>query len=273
MPYGGLANSDYRAGLGFTGHQTDPHTSLVYMQQRYLDPVAMRFLSPDPVDVSSSNGSNFNRYWYANNNPYRFTDPDGRYGRGTGWKDQDWRKFDRAQQSAGGSLERSAAKITKALETGKGLKGVTRSFERTFGRGTGTAENMGEVASTMTSMAGALRDDGSGGFMANAMTASEMTAAYPNQMTADTPAGVPSNNRSLMLVNINHPSLNSPSVMSWIVGHESAHGVGVAGHGVVNGDTAYRFGSPGERDAFKQLPGVDPAAALRNPDTLMDFAR
>lgn len=22
---------------------------------------------------------NFNRYWYANNNPYRFTDPDGRY--------------------------------------------------------------------------------------------------------------------------------------------------------------------------------------------------
>lgn len=24
-------------------------------------------------------GTNFNRYWYANNNPYRFTDPDGRY--------------------------------------------------------------------------------------------------------------------------------------------------------------------------------------------------
>ena len=23
-------------------------------------------------------GGNFNRYWYANNNPYRFTDPDGR---------------------------------------------------------------------------------------------------------------------------------------------------------------------------------------------------
>ena len=31
----------------------------------------------DPVTVSSV-GGNFNRYWYANNNPYRFTDPDGR---------------------------------------------------------------------------------------------------------------------------------------------------------------------------------------------------
>jgi len=49
------------------------------MQQRYYDPVALRFLSPDPVDVSASDGGNFNRYWYANNNPYRYRDPDGRF--------------------------------------------------------------------------------------------------------------------------------------------------------------------------------------------------
>lgn len=272
-PYGSQVSPAPQDGQGYTGHVYDAATGMLYMQQRYYDPVIGRFLSVDPVTAHTSPGANFNRYWYANNSPYRFTDPDGRYGRGTGWKDPDWKKFDRAQQSAAKSLERASAKITKALETGKGLKGVTRSFERTFGKGTGTAENMSKVASTMTSMAGALRDDGSGGFMANAMTASEMMAAYPNQMTADTPAGVPSNNRSLMLVNINHPSLNSPSDMSWIVGHESAHGVGVVGHGIVDGDAAYRFGSPGERDAFKQLPEVDPAAALRNPDTLMDFAR
>jgi len=41
--------------------------------------VALRFLSPDPVDVSASDGANFNRYWYANNNPYRYRDPDGRF--------------------------------------------------------------------------------------------------------------------------------------------------------------------------------------------------
>jgi len=48
------------------------------MQQRYYDPGIGRFLSVDPVTAHASPGANFNRYWYANNNPYRFTDPDGR---------------------------------------------------------------------------------------------------------------------------------------------------------------------------------------------------
>lgn len=37
-----------------------------------------RFLSVDPVQANQRPGQNFNRYWYANNNPYKFTDPDGR---------------------------------------------------------------------------------------------------------------------------------------------------------------------------------------------------
>lgn len=48
------------------------------MQQRYYDPQIGRFLSGDPVSTNASNGGNFNRYWYTNDNPYRFTDPDGR---------------------------------------------------------------------------------------------------------------------------------------------------------------------------------------------------
>lgn len=43
------------------------------------EPADARFLSPDPVPANPNNGTNFNRYWYANNNPYKFTDPDGRY--------------------------------------------------------------------------------------------------------------------------------------------------------------------------------------------------
>ncbi|MDQ3511675.1 MAG: hypothetical protein M3414_08355 [Pseudomonadota bacterium] len=46
--------------------------------QRYYDPIIGRFLSVDAVTADGNTGSNFNRYWYANNNPYRFTDPDGR---------------------------------------------------------------------------------------------------------------------------------------------------------------------------------------------------
>lgn len=37
-----------------------------------------RFVSTDPVTADQKTGANFNRYNYANNNPYRFTDPDGR---------------------------------------------------------------------------------------------------------------------------------------------------------------------------------------------------
>jgi hypothetical protein len=33
----------------------------------------------DPVTAYSMPGANFNRYWYANNNPYKFVDPDGRH--------------------------------------------------------------------------------------------------------------------------------------------------------------------------------------------------
>lgn len=33
----------------------------------------------DPVVTSQQSGGNFNQYWCANNNPYKFTDPDGRF--------------------------------------------------------------------------------------------------------------------------------------------------------------------------------------------------
>lgn len=81
-PYGQVLNRDLRDGPGYTGHEEDPETGLVYMQQRYYDPEAGRFLSTDPVQADGGGGS-FNRYAYAGDNPYSFYDPDGRM------KDQD----------------------------------------------------------------------------------------------------------------------------------------------------------------------------------------
>jgi hypothetical protein len=46
------------------------------MQARYYDPVIGRFYSNDPQGFT--NVHNFNRYAYANNNPYKYVDPDGR---------------------------------------------------------------------------------------------------------------------------------------------------------------------------------------------------
>jgi len=48
------------------------------MKARYYGGVVGRFISPDPMGVDPKTGGNFNRYWYANNNPHKFVDPDGR---------------------------------------------------------------------------------------------------------------------------------------------------------------------------------------------------
>jgi RHS repeat-associated protein len=64
--------------LGFTGHVQDQETDLVYMQQRYYDPIAGRFLSVDPIVTDADTGKLFGRYHYAESNPYSYIDPDGR---------------------------------------------------------------------------------------------------------------------------------------------------------------------------------------------------
>ena len=51
----------------------------MYMQQRYYEPLAGRFLSVDPVVTDAKDGTSFNRYVYGNNNPYKFKDPDGQF--------------------------------------------------------------------------------------------------------------------------------------------------------------------------------------------------
>jgi RHS repeat-associated protein len=79
-PYGATAGGA-TPGIGFTGHVNDPETGLTYMQQRYYDPLAGRFMSVDPVLTDANTGAAFNRYVYANNSPYRYIDPDGRQAR------------------------------------------------------------------------------------------------------------------------------------------------------------------------------------------------
>ena len=52
----------------------------MYMQARYYDPVIGRFYSNDPVGYTAKNPvMSFNRYLYVNNNPYKYTDPNGEF--------------------------------------------------------------------------------------------------------------------------------------------------------------------------------------------------
>jgi RHS repeat-associated protein len=133
-PYGAAIGRPAYDGIGYAGHLMDAGSGLSYMQQRYYDPMIGRFLSVDPVSVNSHGGTNFNRYWYANNNPYRFTDPDGRYVCSGG--KTDCGNFDKAinmakEASTSPKLsegQRTALSAAVAFFGDKGKAGVEVSF-------------------------------------------------------------------------------------------------------------------------------------------------
>lgn len=80
-PYGDrlidAAASDNNS-VWFTGKPYDEQTGLSYFGARYYDPTIGRFMGIDPAPVDEENFHSPNRYAYANNNPYKYVDPDGR---------------------------------------------------------------------------------------------------------------------------------------------------------------------------------------------------
>lgn len=82
-PYGERVMND-PAAVGnrqfFTGKPLDLDTGLSYMGARYYDPAVGRFMGIDAKGVDPMKLQSFNRFAYANNNPYRFVDPDGNDG-------------------------------------------------------------------------------------------------------------------------------------------------------------------------------------------------
>jgi len=180
------------------------------------------------------------------------------YARGSGFTDSQWKKFDQAQQGAANRLANASARIDNALEHGgKELNAVTKAFEKVFGRDSATAENMSKRSGIMKGMMTALRDDGSKGYIANAMSESSRTLGR----------GVVGG--KTIEINVAHRSFGDSSALTWAAGHESGHNMGL-GHGTLNGVTAYKYGNEAERSAYKNLP---PSERLGNPDNYMDFAR
>lgn len=79
-PYGERINNEAASSnnkLWFAGKPFESTSGLSYMGARYYDPVLGRFMGVDPASVDPSNVHSFNRYAYANNNPYKYVDPDG----------------------------------------------------------------------------------------------------------------------------------------------------------------------------------------------------
>ncbi|CAM2069974.1 RHS repeat-associated core domain-containing protein [Sulfidibacter corallicola] len=68
---------DHEGPFGFSGHEDDA-SGIIYMVNRYQDPVSARFLTPDPGrDFDPFVPSSYNLYVYAHNSPLNFIDPNG----------------------------------------------------------------------------------------------------------------------------------------------------------------------------------------------------
>lgn len=79
-PYGERLNNppaEASNAIGFAGKPFDASTGLSYMGARYYDPVIGRFMGVDPAPADPGSVHGVNRYAYANNNPYKYVDPDG----------------------------------------------------------------------------------------------------------------------------------------------------------------------------------------------------
>ncbi|MCC8915284.1 RHS repeat-associated core domain-containing protein [Xanthomonas euvesicatoria] len=105
-------------GVGYTGHVMDSQTGLTYMQQRYYDQDLGRFLSVDPVTADGNTGGNFNRYKYAANNPYKFTDPDGRQEMADRFNDQFKRDAENGNSKVWEPFQKPAIAMTAVMVVG-----------------------------------------------------------------------------------------------------------------------------------------------------------
>ena len=63
--------------FGFTGHETDDESGLIYAKARFYDPDTARFLSHDPVEGDPGRPPSLHRYLYAYQNPTVWVDPTG----------------------------------------------------------------------------------------------------------------------------------------------------------------------------------------------------
>ncbi|MCM1531818.1 MAG: FG-GAP-like repeat-containing protein [Bacteroides sp.] len=64
---------------GFCGQEHMDEFDLINLNARLYDPILGRFLNPDPFLQDYKNIQNLNRYSYALNNPFNYTDPTGNF--------------------------------------------------------------------------------------------------------------------------------------------------------------------------------------------------
>jgi RHS repeat-associated protein len=76
-PFGEVYSGASSSRFDYTGKETDD-TGLQYFGARYRNPSTIVWTQPDVVIPNIFDPQELNRYAYVKNNPYKYTDPDGR---------------------------------------------------------------------------------------------------------------------------------------------------------------------------------------------------
>jgi hypothetical protein len=188
-----------------------------------------------------------NLYAYVGNDPVNVVDPTGMYGRGYGWSDDDWKKFDGSQKKAASDMSASASSMRK--EAG-GIKDGETSANGYSG------SELNSMAEKLDAGAAALNDDGSGGYFANAVSSLEDT-----RIAEATIGGKD------VSVDVNHLGFGD-NKNSFYFGHESLHSAGLYDY-YLGKNGAYRYGSKDEVRVYKSLSNFMLGKRYKNPDHVM----
>ena len=76
---GGVSTGATKNPFRYRGYYYDSDLYLYYLESRYYDPVACRFISPDDLSYLGANGdlNSYNLYAYCSNDPINYVDPSG----------------------------------------------------------------------------------------------------------------------------------------------------------------------------------------------------